>query len=51
VKQIEAKQKVFDRSTQDAQEDFQGQQGEIGNKILTKMAPLIVKYASENGYA
>ena len=50
VKQIEAKQKVFVRSTQDAQEDFQGQQGEIGNKILTRMAPLIVKYASENGY-
>ncbi len=50
VKQIEAKQKVFDRSTQDAQEDFQNQQGEIGNKILTKMAPMIVKFASENGY-
>src|SRR6266852_6037957 len=50
VKQIEAKQKSFDRSTQDAKEDFQNQQGEIGNKILTKMAPLIVKYASENGY-
>ena len=50
VKQIEIKQKSFDRSTQDAQEDFQNQQGEIGNKILTKMAPLIVKYASENGY-
>ena len=50
VKQIEAKQKSFDRLTQDAQEDFQNQQGEIGNKILTKMAPLIVKYASENGY-
>jgi outer membrane protein len=50
VKQIEVKQKTFDRSTQDAQEDFQNQQGEIGNKILTKMAPLIVKYASENGY-
>jgi outer membrane protein len=50
VKQIEVKQKSFDRSTQDAQEDFQNQQGEIGNKILTKMAPLIVKYASENGY-
>src|ERR1039458_2718163 len=50
MKQIEAKQKVFDRSTQDAQEDFQGQQGEIGNKILTKMAPMIVKYASDNGY-
>ena len=50
VKQVETKQKSFDRATQDAQEDFQNQQGEIGNKILTKMAPLIVKYASENGY-
>jgi len=50
VKQIETKQKSFDRATQDAQEDFQGQQGEIGNKILTKMAPLIVKYAENNGY-
>jgi len=50
VKQIETKQKSFDRSTQDAQEDFQNQQGEIGNKVLTKMAPLVVKYATENGY-
>jgi outer membrane protein len=50
VKQIESKQKSFDRATQDAQEDFQGQQGEIGNKILTKMAPLIVKYSTDNGY-
>jgi outer membrane protein len=50
VKQIEAKQKSFDRAQQDAQEDYQGQQGEIGNKILTKMAPLIVKYAGDNGY-
>jgi outer membrane protein len=50
VKQIETKKKSFDRATQDAQEDYQNQQGEIGNKILTKMAPLIVKYASDNGY-
>jgi len=50
VKQIETKKKSFDRATQDAQEDFQAQQGEIGNKILTKMAPLIVRYSSENGY-
>jgi outer membrane protein len=50
VKQIEGKQKSFDRTSQDAQEEFQAQQGEIGNKILTKMAPMIVKYASENGY-
>ena len=50
VKQIEVKQKSFDRAQQDAQEDYQGQQGEIGNKILTKMAPLIVKFAGDNGY-
>jgi outer membrane protein len=50
VKQIEGKQKSFDRTSQDAQEEFQAQQGEIGNKILTKMAPMIVKYAGENGY-
>jgi len=50
VKQIETKKKSCDRATQDAQEDFQAQQGEIGNKILTKMAPLIVKYAGDNGY-
>ncbi len=50
VKQIETKKKSCDRATQDAQEDFQSQQGEIGNKILTKMAPLIVKYAGDNGY-
>lgn len=50
VKQIEAKKKTFDRATQDAQEDYQNQQGEIGNRILTKMAPLIVQYSSNNGY-
>jgi len=50
VKQIETKQKSFDRATQDAQEDFQSQQGEIGNKILTKMAPLLQKYVVDNGY-
>jgi outer membrane protein len=50
VKQIESKQKLFDRSTQDAQEDYQNQQGEIGNRILTKMAPVIQKYVVDNGY-
>ena len=50
MKQIETKKKSFDRATQDAQEDFQSQQGEIGNKILTKMAPLILKYVGDNGY-
>jgi outer membrane protein len=50
VKQIESKQKLFDRSVQDAREEAQGQQGEIAQRILGKMAPVIVKYASENGF-
>ena len=50
VKQIETKQKTFDRTSQDAQEEFQNQQGEIGNRILTKMAPVIQKYVTDNGY-
>jgi outer membrane protein len=50
VKQIESKQKLFDRAVQDAREEAQGQQGEIAQRILQKMAPVIVKYASENGF-
>jgi outer membrane protein len=49
-KQIDTKQKTFDRSVQDAQEDFGGQQQEIAKRILSKMAPMIVKYAQENGF-
>jgi outer membrane protein len=49
-KQIESKQKSFDRSVQDAQEDFGGQQQEIAKRILSKMAPMIVKYSQDNGY-
>jgi outer membrane protein len=50
VKQIESKQKSFERTSQDAQEEFQNQQGEIGNRILTKLAPIIQKYVADNGY-
>ncbi len=49
-KQIESKQKVFERSMQDAREEAQNQQGEIMQRVLGKMAPVIVKYASENGF-
>jgi len=49
-KQIETKQKSFDRSVQDAQEEFGSQQQEIAGKILQKMAPMIMKYAQENGF-
>jgi outer membrane protein len=48
--QISAKQKTFDRSVQDAQEEFGTQQQEIANRILAKMAPIVMKYAQENGY-
>jgi len=49
-KQIEGKQKSFDRSMQDAQEEFGSQQQDIAGKILQKMAPVIMKYAQENGF-
>ncbi|MGA2387552.1 MAG: OmpH family outer membrane protein [Candidatus Sulfotelmatobacter sp.] len=51
VKQIETKKKSFDRSVQDAQEDAQNQQKEIFQRILQKMAPVIIKHAQESGYA
>ena len=49
-KQIESKQKSFDRAVQDAQEDAGNQQNEIAQRILQKMAPMIVKYAQDNGF-
>jgi outer membrane protein len=50
VKQIEDKQKRLGRSVQDAREDAQTQQNEIAQRILQKMAPMLVKYAGDNGY-
>ena len=49
-KQIETKQKSFDRSVQDAQEEAGNQQNDIAQRILQKMAPMIVKYAQDNGF-
>jgi outer membrane protein len=51
VKQIETKKKSFDRAVQDAQEDAQNQQKEIFQRILQKMAPVIIKHAQETGFA
>ena len=51
MKLIEARQKSLERATQDAQEDFQTQRGELVSKILTKMAPVIQKYFNDNGYS
>jgi len=49
-KQIDGKQKTFDRAVQDAQEEVGNQQQDIASRILSKMAPLIVKYSQDNGY-
>jgi outer membrane protein len=49
-KQIESKQKLFDRSVQDFQEETGAQQQEIASRVLQKMAPMIVKYSEDNGF-
>jgi outer membrane protein len=49
-KQIEAKQKLFDRAYQDFQEEVNTQQQEIAGRVLQKMAPIVVKYAEDNGF-
>jgi len=50
VKQIEEKQKKLERSVQDARDEAQTQQSEIAQRILQKMAPVIVKYAGDKGF-
>ena len=50
VKQIEAKQKSLDRALQDAREDAQNQQNEIAQRILQKLGPVLIKYATDNGF-
>jgi len=47
---IQTKQKTFDRSVQDAQEEFGTGQQDIATRILQKMAPMIIKYAQDNGF-
>jgi len=51
AKQIETKQKALERDAQDAQEDARAQENEIAQRILQKMAPMIVDYAKNNGFA
>jgi len=50
VKQVEDKQKKLERSVQDARDDAQNQENEIAQRILQKMAPIIVKYAGDKGF-
>jgi len=50
VKQIEQKQKALERAVQDARDDAQNQQNEIAQRILQKMAPIIIKFAGDNAF-
>jgi outer membrane protein len=50
VRQIDTKQKALERSAQDFREDAGAQQQEIAQKLLQKMAPILVKYIKDNGY-
>ena len=50
MKSIETKTKSLQRQAEDAQNEFQQQQNEIAQRILQKMAPVITKYVSDNGY-
>jgi outer membrane protein len=47
-REIDQKQKALERDAQDAQEDYQGQQTEIGQRIFQKLGPVIMKYAQDN---
>jgi len=49
-KQIETKQKSLERAGQDFQEEVGNQQNDIAQRILQKMAPMIVKYAQDNAF-
>jgi len=51
AKDIDTKQKSLQRSLEDAQQDFQQQQGEIVNRIGQKLMDVIDKYAKQGGYA
>jgi len=51
VRTIEAKQKVLQRNYEDAQSEFQQAQQDISGRIYQKMAAVLEKYATSNGYA
>lgn len=50
ARQIDMKQRTFDRAVQEARDDANSQQQEIAQRILRKLAPMVVKYAADNGY-
>ncbi len=51
LKQIDSKQKLYQRNLEDAQGDFNQQQQEILNRIGKKMLAVLDKYAKENAFS
>lgn len=51
VKDIDTKQKQWQRNYEDATTEFGTQQNEIANRIGTKLFQVVQKYAADNGYA
>ncbi len=51
AKQIEVKQKSFQRNYEDFQNEAQQAEGEVLNRIGQKMMGVLDKYAKANGYA
>ena len=51
VKDIADKKKSLQRVYEDATAEFQAQQGEVANKIGSKMLEVLNKYGEANGYA
>lgn len=51
LKQIDTKQKQYQRNLEDAQGDFNNQQQEILNRIGKKMLEVLDKYAKENAFS
>jgi len=50
VKNLEQKQITLRHDAESAQIDYQAEQREIVSRILKKMAPVVDKYAKDNGY-
>lgn len=51
VKNIELKQKAYQRSLDDATSDYQSQLQELVNRVGEKMYKVLATYAENNGYA
>lgn len=51
AKTIDSKQKALQRNLEDAQAEFQQAEGDVVNRIGSKMVAVLEKYASANGFA